>query len=280
MATITRVRFNSQFRIMLPTMLFALGSGCLLPHREPPLAIVVRDAETGKPIPGAAVQISDPLAPPSRSLAEPHGTTGPDGVVQIKRKQKQEDTRELVETTAPGYFMAVQDLESAVKKQNPGAPSGTATSIAVEMFAEPRPVIELVVPAGFRGLVKAEVVVRDPQPGDKPGQRQFTFRVSPDGAVEVNGSPVLRYAVAMDYKARYESGEPLKTDAAVSEIGLRWVRTGGHTEYFVVGSKQEWDEVRRSMEHEPTRGRSTDGSGGGRGGGGRRGGGGGGRGGR
>ncbi len=232
-----------------PVLLLATAVGChILPHESVP--VLVRDAETHSPIPGAQVRLSTALTQPSRDSS---ATTGADGVARLR--------------PAPAG-------DAATVAQELPADRGPA-GIVMELYAGPRPTVDLVVPTGFRGLVKAEVRVRDdaPVPADR---RSFCYPVPPSGEVEVIGPPVLRHLLPPDFTARYADGPPLAREAKDSEVGFRWVRTTGSTEYFIVGTQADCDEFRKSFEQEgPGAGRSTsgEGKGKGRGGRGRRGGG-------
>ena len=82
----------------------------------------------------------------------------------------------------------------------------------------------------------------------------------------------MRYALPSDFRARYADGTPLKPDAKDDEVGLRWVKSELGEAVFVVGTKSEWDGVRKSMEKDAPRGKPSGGSGGQQGRGGHRGG--------
>jgi uncharacterized membrane protein YgcG len=259
-----------------------MAAGCHVLHPVPTVPILVQDAETKAPIPGAEVQLWTP-ADNSTGKQEPSGITGPDGVARIKAEFRKESDV-LIHVTAPGYLPDDIDHIQAVKL--PGAPAGGAL---IELFAGPRPVVELVVPSDFRGDVKVEVKVpEDARP--QVGQRAFRYRlptVTPASygttpVVRVEGPPLFERGLGPEFRGLYADGTPMPAEPKDTDVVLRWVRSAGADQYFVVGTKIDQESARRAAEKnigppEPARKASSGGGGGGGGGrGGPRGGGGGG----
>jgi hypothetical protein len=112
------------------------------------------------------------------------------------------------------------------------------------MYAEPGPTVELVVPAGYHGLVKAELRIQDDAPV-RPGQRCFCYPVPLDGVVTAIGPRLLRRVGPADYRFRYADGLPLTPNAKGSEIGFWWLKTDGWSQCFVIGTEHEYDAYRR-----------------------------------
>jgi hypothetical protein len=143
----------------------------------------------------------------------------------------------------------------------------------LELYAEPRPTVELIVPTGYHGLVKAEIQVQDDliYPA---GQRCFRYAVPASGVVPVTVPPLLRMVFPPDFHARYADGTALTNEAKGAEIGFWWVNREGNIQCFLVGTLSEYDAVRRSYRDEPGKRQASGGSGkgGGRGGGRRHGG--------
>ncbi|HJZ59297.1 MAG TPA: carboxypeptidase-like regulatory domain-containing protein [Gemmataceae bacterium] len=240
--------------------LLALPAGCANPRS---VAVLVRDAETKLPVSGAEVRLSS--AGSDQTAA---GTTGPDGVARIAAKPPGE-TGVLAEVHAPGYLTGGKDVTGLFTH-----PHSPAEPAVVEVFAGPRPGVELVLPAGYRGLVRAEVRVRDDAP---PGGREFSFVVPASGVVEVTGPAILEQPPGPEYRARYADGTTLSGAAPDEAVGFRWLWAEGRDEVFVVGTKADWAEARKALGHDPGPGSRPDSGGaptGGRGRGGRRGGGG------
>jgi len=240
------------------------ASGCRNLHGPEPVPVLVRDAETGAPVGGAEVRIWDPATRGTGELHEASGVTGADGVARLRSAARGSDV--LVEVSAPGYLAGQADLPAAAAVAAPGrAPAGAV----VDVFAGPRPSVELIVPSGYRGLLKVEVAVAAETP-PQPGQRQFRFAVPPDGVLRVTGPKVLGRLAAPDITAAYTDGTPIRRDAGDGEVGFRWVRCDGSDQYFAVGTRAECERYRRDAEREAQRQQGSAGSGGGgRGGGGR-----------
>ncbi len=151
------------------------SSGC---QTYRPVSVVAVDAETKKPIPGAAVRISYPLTPSSRAPAAASGETGDDGTVRLRAAPIEDGFQ--VEANAPGYLLEERSLSGEVVQ------SPQPASVVLAMYAAPGPTVELVVPVGFRGLVRVETRIQDDLPFPA-GQRCFRYDVAPSGVVQVTG---------------------------------------------------------------------------------------------
>ncbi len=238
-----------------------------------PVSVMVRDAETKAPVVGASVSVSDTTAHP------PHGTvvhTGDGGVAHLKVNPAAEFGF-AVEATAPGYLPTDKNLSISDVRAIPSSPFAShdhdSPTLVLEVFAGPRPTIDLIVPTGYHGILRVELRTQE-NVTYPPGQRSFQYDVPANGVVQVVGSPVLLHGLTPDFRAKYADGTPLIRDANDSEVGLRWV-SGGNDPVFVVGTRSEWNDIRKSLEKDEPRA-SHGGGGSGRGmGGGRHGGGGG-----
>jgi hypothetical protein len=146
-------------------------------------------------------------------------------------------------------------------------------SLVLEMYAEPRPTVELVLPAGYHGIVKVQMQIRDDAP-PQPGQRLFSCVVSKSGEVQVVGPPVLRRAQPLDFRAKFADGMLVSFPPKETEVGLRWLHGSGSEQFFVVGTQVDYDNERRAyldeLRHtypkaDTGNGNSGQGKGGGRG---------------
>jgi hypothetical protein len=228
---------------LIPTLV-----GCQTLHPIPTVPIAVVDAETKAPIPGATVRLWSP-ADNSPSHIEPSGTTGPDGVARIKAAfPKEADV--LIEVSAPGYLS--DEMDRTLSAKAPGAPAGGGL---VEMFAGPKPYIQLVIPTGFRGDLKAEIKVQDDAP-TQPGQRVFTYNVPLPTVENIVGTPIVVHIVAppvidgrlAPFRGLYANRTPMPAEPKDSDVVLRWVRSEGLDQYFVVGTKIDQESARRAAE--------------------------------
>jgi hypothetical protein len=247
--------------------------------RERPLPVRVIDAETKEPIRAANVQIDYAVSPPVWATSgASSGHTGRDGVARLSAAPG--DAGITVASTAIGYLSDVHDVPAvSVQAIQPvglfESVDSRPAAVVVELFAEPRPAIELVLPAGFRGQVRAEVL---PDDAAMPGERSFRFEVGPGGAVKVTGPLILKHVFAPDFRLTFADNAPLSRNAKETDVGYWWLKSDGNTQIFFVGTQGEFDTARRALGLDPTPQRSTQsgrggGQGGGRRGGGRRGGG-------
>jgi hypothetical protein len=243
-------------RLSCAVSLVALVAGCQALHRYRPVIIETRDAETQKPIAGASVHVSYPASNPDLAPWDSTGTTREDGRVEL-RAAPYGDLGIRVEASADGYLYEQKSLASdAVEAIEPASFFGKAeprpVNLVVEMFAGPSPTVELVVPTGYHGPIRAEVQIRD-DAACPPGQRCFSYPVSPSGAVVVTGRPLLRRVVAPDYHARYADGTPLNREAPDGEVRFTWAHAEGRYQYFFVGTRLEFDNFRRGVPNEPVK---------------------------
>jgi hypothetical protein len=256
--------------LVFPAFLIAACPGCQSFHVYRPVAVQAIDADTKKPIPGAEVRINYLMAPSSFAPVESSGTTGGDGVARL-RATPYEEAAIFVEATAPGYLSgqrnvtteAVRAIEPAGLFEKPGL---RPVSFVVEMYAEPGPAVELVLPDGFHGPVKVAVEIRDDVPCP-PGQRLFSYAVPQSGVLHVTAPALLRRVFSPDYRARFANGTVLVRQPADGDIGFWCVKTEGGYEHFLVGTRAEYQELLRAdrTADSPLR-LSGGGTGGGRGG--------------
>jgi len=226
--------------------LLVIAPGCQALHRYRPVAVLARDAETKQPIAGAEVRISYPFTPPTCAPWDSSGTTDRDGVVRL-RAAPYGESGIMVDVTAKGYMFEGKGIPTEVVAAIP--PAGIFETVArrpvdfvVELYAEPHPTIELVVPAGYRGLIKVEVRAQDDVPL-VPGQRCFSYVVPASGAVQVVGPSFLRRVFPQDYRARLADGPSLTRQAKDAELGFLWLKSESGWQYFVVGTRREFDDL-------------------------------------
>jgi hypothetical protein len=237
-----------------PLCLLPAGAGCRIFQPAEPLPILVRDAETKQPVPGAKVLL---WSPEDRSTGkdEPTGTTGADGIARVKSKVPK-DADVLIAVSAEGFMP--DEVDRAIAVKTAGSPTGGGV---IEIFRGPRPTVELLIPSEYRGDVKVIMKIQDDVPF-QPGQRTFGYEVPASGVVTVIGPPVLAGSLGATFKGRYANGNPMPDNPKDTDVVLRWVRSEGLDQYFVVGTKIDQDAARRMAEKEVR----SNGSGGGRGG--------------
>ena len=254
-------------RLLYPALLLVLGPGCAALQRARPVAVLARDADTGKPIPGAEVRLSYPLAQPLLAPPESSATTGDDGIARL-RAVPCGDTRIMLDVAADGYLPEHQFVSAeAVRAIAPAhlfeAVGRRPVSFVVDLYADsPVPTIEFVVPAGYRGLIQAELVIADDAPC-QPGQRCFRYVVPPSGVVRVTAPALLRRFPLPAFGARYADGTPLSRGAKGAEVGLWQVKSDGPSYTFLVGTEDEYAQYHPPRQGNP--GEQAPPSGGGKG---------------
>ncbi|MBO0701051.1 MAG: hypothetical protein J2P46_21830 [Zavarzinella sp.] len=248
--------------------LCALAAGCA-GYRSRELVVAVRDAETHRPVPAAAVTLSMPHT----GADGVKGAAGADGVARVGFTPADGEPV-LIEAAATGYLHGSSVVGPAAVVAVPPAPVFGATpprapDFTVDLYAGPRFAIELVVPPGYRGLVRAEFSFRDDLPVP-PGQRTFAFEVSPSGQAAGTGPGVLRTVPPAEYRVRTADGTPVG-GAGPDDVALRWLRREGGADVFVLGTEADLSRYRRELAPDPGTASPADkGKRGGRGGGGRR----------
>jgi hypothetical protein len=215
---------------------FALEGGCKTTKPEPNIAVHIRDAETKAPINGALAKVTDIRDPVS--TRNKMATAGGDGIAQVHALS--EGGEGFLEVSASSYLTETQEIHDGATTK------GLQQNIEIELFAGPRPTIELVIPAGFKGLIKAEFNVSAEATGS-PGLRTFRYQVGADGHAELAGPPVLRCATPLSFVAIAPDGTPLPKEMGITDTALRWVKTTDTTDYFVYGSQADCNDARKNL---------------------------------
>lgn len=233
--------------LLLLVCLLTGASGCQVLYRYRPIAVLVRNAETKQPIADAEVHLSYPLSRDSLAPFDSLQRTGSDGIAHL-RAAPYGEYGARVEASAAGYLPEQQSMsKEMIQRIAPAHPFESVEQrvpeFVVEMYAEPRFTVELIVPTGYRGLIKAEVQVQD-NVAPPSGQRCFRYEVV-NGSVQVKGPSVLRRISPPEFRARYADGTPLTDETTVFKVGFRWLRGQGQQHYYVVGTKSEYDMQRR-----------------------------------
>jgi hypothetical protein len=247
--------YMGKLRLCL-VFLLALTAGCQVMYRYRPVPVLVRDAETKTPIANANVHLSYPLSRDSLAPFDSSERTGTDGVARL-RAAPYGDFGARVEASAAAYLSdqisisteSIQHVEPVhfFEKAEERKPE-----FVVEMYAEPRFTVELIVPPGYRGLIRAEIEPRDDM-AVQPRQRNFRYEVV-DGFVRIKGpSIVLRRVYPSDYRACYADGTPLAGEMTLQKVGFRWLCGQDKEQCFVVGTQPEYDMQRRyAADDEPS----------------------------
>jgi hypothetical protein len=250
------MRFGWRVSFLTCSMLLpALGSGCTVMHRYRPMLVLVRDAETKKPVAQAELRITYPFANSSFVPAISLASTGADGLGRLQAAPFGDGL--TLEAAAPGYLPENRDIAVAAIERLQPARLFEATELrqpdfVVEMYSEPAFTVELIVPSAYRGLVTADVQTDDRAPAPA-GQRCYRYNVSFLGEVQVKGPALLRRVFPPTFRARYADGKELDGEMGMTRVGFRWLKQEGSKQYFVVGTQPEYDNFRRDLASESPR---------------------------
>jgi hypothetical protein len=245
-------------------LLFFLIPGCTVFHAEQTLAVQVRDAETKQPIATAEVylcqRIKDDEVAPCRTKG---GFTQADGITRLRAEPSGENGLQ-VQAVAQNYLPEKVDVSADTLKTIWTAASSKkgerpSADVVVEVYHEPAFSVELLLPTGYRGLVKAEIQIQDNLPLPT-GQRCFRFPVSSTGDVQVRGPALLRRVPPTDFRARYVNGPLMGSTLDVDKVGFRWLKGGGNDHSFVVGTQLDYEALHSKLAPEETRSAENDGS--------------------
>jgi hypothetical protein len=236
-------------------LLALVVSGC---HVYAPLNISVGDAETGKPIAGALVDAS--------YFFEPFGPSNTTSATDERGKSTMPvpaGYSPMLHIRASGYWLPGSGHRNLPVE---GCDCDTKR-LQVWLYRVPVPSIELVIPNGYRGLIRLNLRPATDRIQDEPGKRHFVFHASSSGFVNVRAAPLLMdldfmgfAGKATDLIARYEDGTPIPKsgfpyDAPATEdnqVALRWVgqqqadnsNPSDSGFLFAIGTQGEVDELR------------------------------------
>jgi hypothetical protein len=221
-------------------LLLGLATGCQSLPWYRPVVVLARDADTMKPIPGASARLSYPLAQSTWPPWDSRALSGEDGVVRL-RATPQGDDSFMVELTAEGYLPEAKLVSAEIVRSI--APTGLfeaverrPANLVVDMIADqPIPLIELVVPSAYRGLVELKIHPQEDVPC-LPGQRTFRCVVPASGSVQAPVPPLLERFAFPHFSAAYADGTPLRDTAKDAEVGFWQVKVEGHKYTFLVGT--------------------------------------------
>lgn len=238
-------------RLLCLFCFFCLMPGCQMLPKQPSLTVLVRDAETKKPIATAEVYLCQCLAHDEVAPCRSKGLTQADGIARLRAEPVGTHGFQ-VQTVAQGYLPEKVNVPAAAALKKKAAPPSSPETephpadAIVDVYAEPNFSVELVLPPGYRGLVKAEIQVSDNLPVPA-GQRCFRYLVSASGDVLVKGPSLLRRVPVQDFRARYGNGPLLGTTLDAEKVGFRWLRGMGNRQFFVVGTQMDYEVLHRQI---------------------------------
>jgi hypothetical protein len=244
-------------------------AGCQTMQPNRPLTILVRDAETQAPIANARIHLH---AMEGHLPGADTGNAGDDGIIHLQAPGH--DTRAIgIEAEAKGYmeantFVSSESLKAIEPSPRFGKDKPRPVAVTVDLYAGPRPSVELVIPTGYHGVIKTDRAIEHDLACPK-GQRRFSFPVAADGSAHVTGPGMLERVDVADYRFRYEDNAPISSKADTTPLGFWWLRHEGNVDYFVIGDKGDYMLARTEMASDGGESTPQRNSGGGQRGGGR-----------
>ena len=227
-------------------VLIAFASGCETLCNWPVSVLIARDIESKKPLPGADVQISYPLAE-SPFAVELSGATAADGIVHLQdqalRRRQRHGGCDVRRLHGRGEGRARRDDSSTKPAHFFEAVERRPVSLVVELYAEPHRDR-----AGRAGRLPGRGQGGSPDSGQRtcvPGQRLFSGTMSSLGIIQVTGPPLLRLIVSGDFRARFADGSPVSLQPKDREVGLWWISSDSLARHaFFIGTPEEYNSFR------------------------------------
>ena len=210
-----------------------LIAGCIEFYSYRDYEVKVIDQESGKTIEGAKVTIDyyrtmkPVLNPPKKCIY----TTNIDGNVKARVADYNISTWYV---EADG-FVDIYSLSDYFFNEE-------TNEFVFPLYKEPEPVIEIVVPSGYRGPVAIEYVKADKMLQDKTDGRVFTFYANEKGYVAIQGSLKCIRKQYPEITVKYENGTQIEYEPENPDIDGLWRVTGGTNRYrilFVVGTDND-----------------------------------------
>ncbi len=187
------MRQRRTFRGLLgPALLVCLVPGCLSLHSERPVKVLVRDAETKEPIKEAEVRLTYRTRAAEASTPTTEKTKT-DGIARMTTTPNGKDALIIQASTRHTSSHGVEDPTAVERSNRPVGsrrPSRSVTFI-MDVYRGPPFAVDLTIPTGLRGLIKAELQIQD-DANCTLGQRNFQFLVEPTGSVMIARLPVRR----------------------------------------------------------------------------------------
>lgn len=242
-------------RLLCSFLLFCLTPGCRTFLGDRNLTVLVRDAETKQPITTAEVYLCQRLRDDEVAPCRVKGLTQADGIARLHADAAGEHGLQ-VQTVAGDYLPEKVNLSADALKKKAAAASNDKSELGsvdaiVDVYHEPNFSVELILPPGYRGLVKTEIQIQDNLPLPK-GERCFRYLVSATGDVVVKGPSMLQRVPVKEFRARYGDGPLLGKAMDAQKVGCRWVKGVGNRQFFVVGTQLDYEVLHRQISPEET----------------------------
>jgi hypothetical protein len=236
--TFGRIAFGLVFSAALGCASFAGGKGT---------SVQVIDGESKQPIGTAQVRLWHYHQATSGNANSSKGTDS-HGTAELESISGRTDDL-VLEVSANGYATEEKSI-------NP------ANHVVVQLYAQPNPTIEFIVPPLFRGLFNFKMQIQDSAPM-KPGQRLFPIEIQETGLAEAVLPELFRH-MNPEFRAKFADGRALPDRPQGQDLGLWWIKTSGEYEILLIGTQGDYEMYWREHPNEqPTerKGKSRGGKG-------------------
>jgi hypothetical protein len=235
---------SAGFRIHVGLLLF-IGLGCASIIGSKGTSVQVIDGETKQPVSAAQVRLWHYNQATSGGANATVATNG-GGTADLQTISGRTDDL-VLEVSAKGYATEEKSIN-------------LANHVEVQLYAEPNPTIEFVVPPLFRGLFNFKMQIQD-KAAMKSGQRVFPAELQETGLAETVVPDLFRHMNA-EFRARFSDGRALPDRPQGQELGLWWIKTSGEYEIFLIGTQGDYDTYWREHPNEQPSERKGKGRGG------------------
>jgi hypothetical protein len=225
----------------LATVAFLLAvSGC-----SKRIHVSVRDGETGEALTSGRVCVSNGRMDPLDFL--PAGKSC-DAIVRGAANVRWATRRTPAVTAAStGYLPWQEEFFGKTSGDGP-------VRLSVKLYRAPMPAVTLLVPSGFRGLIKTHFSPHPEGAANEAWRRDFVLRVVPEQVNTFAWPGVLRHLQMQDFRCRYDDRTDLSSTASTepSTVALRYLghmnlKADSPVQLFCIGTSADADAWRIQM---------------------------------
>jgi hypothetical protein len=236
-----------------PVVVLLALPGCQAFYAYRPIPVLTIDAETKQPIPAAEVHITYPMSKPPYSPTESLGPTERDGIARLQAAPYGEGGI-TIEATAKDYlsgqtFLTTENVQAIDRAHFFEDVLKRPPAVTVALYKGPQPSVEFIVPASYRGRIKATMQIR-PDAACPPGQRCFAYAVPDSGEVAVSGPMLLQRVQPCDFHAKSGDSPLPERPNDLATVGFWWLKSDRNFHIFCVGTQSEYDAERRAVQWE------------------------------